>query len=64
MESELSVLLREIADQEVPFGKYKGETMAEVYAMDPGYIRFIASKDGMNSHFFKIFLVNVGDQGE
>ena len=63
MESELNVLIREIADQIIPFGKYKDESIGDVYAMDPGYIRYIAGQEGLNSHFFTIFLVSVSDTG-
>lgn len=54
-------LLVELGEQEVPFGKYKGETLDSVYAIDPGYIRFIADKDGLNSHIFKIYLASKGE---
>lgn len=54
-------LLLELGDQEIPFGKYKGESMNHVYETDPGYIRFIADKEGLNSHIFKIFLASKGE---
>ena len=54
-------LLVELGEQEVPFGKYKGDTMNAVYAMDPGYIRFIAEKEGLNSVIFAIYLKSKGE---
>ena len=54
-------LLVELGEQEVPFGKYKGDTMNEVFAMDPGYIRFIAEKEGLNSIIFAIYLKSKGE---
>lgn len=54
-------LIEELGECEVPFGKYKGETVDSVYAMDPGYLRFIASKEGLNSVIFKIYLAAKGE---
>ena len=54
-------LLTELGEQEVPFGKYKGDTLNSVYATDPGYIRFIAEKEGLNSTIFAIFLCSKGE---
>ena len=46
----------ELEQTEVPFGKHKGKSLGEVYSEDPGYVRFIAEKDGMNAVIFRIFL--------
>ena len=54
-------LFLELEETEIPFGKYKGDTLGSVYAMDPGYIRFIAEKEGMNSVIFKIYLAWKGE---
>jgi len=54
-------LLIELGDQEVPFGKYKGDTLNSVYVTDPAYVRFIAEKEGLNSIIFAIFLCSKGE---
>ncbi|RAW22958.1 hypothetical protein PC110_g20608 [Phytophthora cactorum] len=42
---------------ELTFGKYKGKTIEEVYASDPGYCRWVFNQPSLNNgDEIKIFL--------
>ena len=54
-------LLIELGDQEIPFGKYKGETLNFIYEENKNYLTWLSNQEGLNSVIVGIYLAAQGE---
>lgn len=61
----LNFIMHQLADWRVPFGKYKGEKILDVYKKDPGHIKMIhrnLDDDDKNKAAIKLLCIGEDDE--